>query len=453
MAGGTFSAYNKVRPGAYINVKSAKPAITDNNRGTVLLLNGVNYGWGNNGVITLTSDSDFKALIGVSVHDASAITISEALKNATYVKLVNVNTGTQASANDSSLPFNIKARYAGAKGNDITIDLVQSITNQSSVIVKTIFGTEVVDTQIIPVDHAEKIQDNDYVTFGVDTSKAQSISISGEKSVRLSGGNSTTATSDAQFNALSQALQTEQFQVATTAGFDEGDKIHGLLAQLVEDLRNNQGYKVTAVVPYSETEYDNEAVSVIENGVIYDDGTVVTPTIASAWFAGKSASVPFNKSLTYSIYEDVKAPYPALSQEQIIKSLNKGHIVFTARRDDSVVIEQDINTLTTFTDTKSSQFHKNRELRALDEIANHIENLFETGYIGQVTNNDDGRNLLKSSVTAYFKQLVTDGIIGDFDQADLTIAKGNADDTVVMTYSVTPVDSMEKLYNTITVTR
>lgn len=33
MAGGTFSAYNKVRPGAYINVKSAKPADTENNRG------------------------------------------------------------------------------------------------------------------------------------------------------------------------------------------------------------------------------------------------------------------------------------------------------------------------------------------------------------------------------------------------------------------------------------
>lgn len=453
MAGGTFSAYNKVRPGAYINVKSAKPADTENNRGTVLLINNTNYDWGKNGVITLSADSDFKAAIGVSLQDQKSVTIKEALKGAVYVKLINVNNGTQATANDNSLPYKITAKYAGAKGNDITIDFVQDIVNQNNIVVKTIFGTEVVDTQIVSADHAERIQDNDYVTFGADTSKATSISINGEKSVRLSGGNSTAATSDAQFNALADALQTEQFQVVTTAGFDESDKIHALLAQLVTDLRNNQGYKVTAVVPYATTDYDNEAVSVVENGVVEEDGTVLTASIASAWFAGQSASVPFNKSLTYAKFDGAKTAYPAKSQEAIIKALQSGHVIFTNRRDGSVVVEQDINSLVTFTDTKSSQFHKNRELRALDEIANHVESLFENGYIGQVTNNEDGRTLLKSSVTAYFKQLITDGVIGDFDQADLSVVKGDADDTVVMTYSITPVDSMEKLYSTITVSR
>lgn len=453
MAGGDFSAYNKVRPGAYVNVVSEKPMGVQDSRGTVLLMNGGNYGWGKNGIVYIDGDTDLVKTLGVSIFDEKAQTIHEALKNANLVKLINFNMGANATAQDKSIPYNISARYAGTRGNDITIDIAQDITDDSKAVIKTIFGTEVVDTQTIDVNHPESIKDNDFVTFKAIADGK--FDLDGEHTIKLAGGTSQDVTNrvDVLSDALSRALQSEQYDVATTAGMPVDSKLHVLLAQMVIDLRQKQGYKVTAVVPYSTTKYDDEAVSVIENGVIQGDGTVVSPSVICAWFAGMSASVALNESLTYVPYPSALTASPSLTQDDIIKALKAGHIVFTNRRNGAVVIEQDINSLTTFTSKKSVQFHKNRELRVLDTIANHIETLFEDSFVGSVTNNKDGQSLLKASVVSYFKGLAQDNVIGDFDSSDVVIEKGEADDSVVMSYAITPVDSMEKLYNVVKVTR
>lgn len=453
MAGGTFSAYNKVRPGAYINTISEQPTTVDDDRGTVLLINGINYGWGASGVVDIDQGASLKSILGVNLTDDKAKTIRQAfVGGASVVKLINFNDGSKATVSDNSLPYKITAKYNGDRGNDITLDFIQNIVDSSKVTVKTIFGTEVVDVQTIAISEPEKLQGNDYVDVQFTSGK---LDLQGEKAVKLTGGSYVDVTNniDAMSSALSNAIQSEEYNVVTAAGIDANSKLHQLLAEMVSDLRKNQGLKVTAVVPYAGFDYDDEAVSVVGNGVMLEDGTILENSTICAWFAGKSASVALNKSLTYVPYEGAMTAYPSLSQENIIKALQAGRIIFTNRRNGNTVIEQDINSLKTFTAEKSPQFRKNRELRALDTISNHVEDLFEDNFIGSVTNNADGRTLLKSSVTAYFKQLVTDGIIGDFDQADLSVVKGNADDTVVMTYSITPVDSMEKLYNTITVTR
>lgn len=447
MAGGKFNTFNKVRPGAYINTISAAPKEQADNRGTVLIYNGVSYGWGRDGVINLTIDSDFKAAIGVDVNDDKAATIKEALKGATVVKLININNGNKASGNDNSLPFSVTAKNAGTKGNEITIDVIQDAVVNTNYIIKTIFGTEVVASQTVPGDQLQFIKGNDFVDFNVTGNK---LSVNGQKSVKLSGG--TDKADGAAIDVIADVMQKETYQVIAAVGADVANNVVSLLPKLVADLRDNQGYKVTAVVAYNGTDFDNEAVSVVENGVIVN-GNVIDKQITAAWYAGQAAGVPFNKSLTYAVYTGATAPYPAVSNQDVINSLNAGHVLFTARRDGAVVVEQDINTLQTVTDTKSGQFKKNRIVRALDEIANHVEATFEKHYIGQVTNNEDGRVLLKAAIVEYLKGLVSNGVIGAFNADDLTIVKGNTDDSVVLNYAVTPVDSMEKLYNTITVTR
>lgn len=453
MAGGIFTLHNKVRPGAYINTKSAKPIAKDDSRGIVLLMNGIQYGWGNNGVVELTSDADFQSLLGVKNNNPSLLTVNEALKGATQVLLVNANDGNHAQYSDDSLPWTITANYAGTKGNDITIDLIQDAIDNTKIIVKTLFGFDVVDTQTISMNEPNYIQNNDYVSFELDNSKADKLKgFVGQNTVKLTGGTTNPVTDlSKQMNLLSAAMQKNHFTVATTAGFEENSNIHSLLVEMVKDLRDKQGLKVTAVVPYNTTKYDYEAVSVVENGVILQDGTIITPTVAAAYFAGKSSNVPLNESLTYADYDNAKQSYPALGNEEIIRSLKNGHIVFTDCQQGGVVIEQDINSLINFTDEKSYQFHKNRELRALDEIANNTKMVFERDYIGKSTNNASGRNVFKGDRVEYFKQLIGNNIIGDY--GDLEIEKGEEDDQVVINYSITPVDSMEKLYNTITVTR
>lgn len=452
MAGGTFSTYDKIRPGAYVNTVSERKNVIEDSRGIVLLMNSANFGWGKNGVITLSQDDDIKKILGVDLKSKEATTIRQAFEGGSlYVKLINFNMGTKATASDKAFPYEFTAKYNGLRGNNITIDFVQNIADTSKAIVKTMFGTEIVDVQNISIDHPEQLRSNDYIDINFTSGK---LDLQGERTVQLSGGTSQDASKiDVMSEALSRAVQSEQYNVATTAGIPADNKIHQLLAQMISDLRTNQGMKVTAVVPYSGIDYDSEAVSVVQNGVIEADGTAIDNSSICAWFAGQSASVPLNRSLTYAVYEGASNAYPSLTQDEIIKALKSGRIVFTNRRNGNVVVEQDINSLVTFTDNKSSQFHKNRELRALDAITNHIEEMFEEGYIGSITNNENGRTLLKSSVIAYFGKLVDDGIIGDFNPKEIIVEKGNADDTVLMQYAITPVDSMEKLYNTIKVTR
>ena len=421
-------------------------------RGTVLLMNGINYGWGKNGVIDISQEMNLKNILGVKLEDEKAQTIKQAFQGGvSHVKLINFNMGTAATASDKAFPYQFTAKYNGGRGNDITIDFVQSVSDSNKAVVTTMFGTDVVDSQLIEIDKPEQLESNDFVKIDFTTGK---LDLQGERTVKLAGGNSQDASKlEVMSDALSRALQTEHYNVVTAAGIAASNPIHNLLAQMVKDIRSQQGIKVTAVVPYAGKDYDNEAVSVVDNGVITSDGTIIDNSNICAWFAGQSASVPLNRSLTYVAYEDATTAYPSLTQEDIIKALKAGRIVFSNRRNGSVVVEEDINSLKTFTSGKSSQFRKNRELRALDTIANHVEELFETGFIGSVSNDSNGRTLLKASIMDYFAELASEGVIGDFDAKEIVIEKGSADDTVVMSYAITPVDSMEKLYNTIKVTR
>ncbi|MEB3365045.1 phage tail sheath subtilisin-like domain-containing protein [Lactobacillus sp. R2/2] len=69
-------------------------------------------------------------------------------------------------------------------------------------------------------------------------------------------------------------------------------------------------------------------------------------------FAGASSSADAAKSLTYVEYPDAISAYPKFNNDRTIQALEKGQIVFTTKRNETVIIEQDINSLTSFTETK-----------------------------------------------------------------------------------------------------
>src|SRR5690606_30721158 len=136
---------------------------------------------------------------------------------------------------------------------------------------------------------------------------------------------------------------------------------------------------------------------------------------------------------------------------QIIAALQAGEFVFTAT-DGRVVVEQDINTLHTFTPEKGKAFSKNRVLRVLDGLANDYMRVFSQSYIGKVPNNDDGRNLFKSEIINITNQYQNIGAVQNFDpQTDLEVLPGADSDAVVVNQWVWPVDSIEKIYMTVTV--
>ncbi|KRM69224.1 sheath tail protein [Apilactobacillus ozensis DSM 23829 = JCM 17196] len=447
MAGGNWVTQNKIRPGAYINTIGVDSPSADSYRGIVLLVDGVKHDWGNNGIIELDRGSNFKKELGSDLEDDSNKALRETVKSAQKVLYLNFNDGEKASLVDNSLPWKFTAKHAGAKGNNLKVDVIKGI-NDSSVTVKYIFNTSVVNTQ--KIEMAEEIMSDDYFDVEVaDDADNKFSKLAGENSYSLTGGSSKNL-DDSVPDIITEALETNIFNVVTTAGYPVNSNIHELVAQLVQDLREKEGYHVTAVIPtLPSSDYNYEGTSAVMNGVVLQDGTQIERTFAAGFFAGASASVPFNQSLTYYEYPEAIDTIPRLSNDLIEQAIKGGKVVFTNRRDGSVVIEDDINTLVRFTKTKPKFFAKNRLIRILDLIANDTKDTFEKVYIGKISNNATGRDLFKSDRITYLNGLQDAGCIEDFKASDIEVVKGENKDAVEVQLNVKPVDSMEKLYMTI----
>ncbi|MMZ64587.1 Phage tail sheath protein [compost metagenome] len=88
----------------------------------------------------------------------------------------------------------------------------------------------------------------------------------------------------------------------------------------------------------------------------------------------------------------------------------------------------------------------------MDAIANDLQRTFETQYIGKVNNDANGRNLLKAEAISYLDQMQGLGAIQNFDsQNDIEVLPGVDVEAVLINLAVQPVDSIEKIYMTITV--
>lgn len=480
MAGGTWRIQNKVRPGVYINVKGdGKPVLTTP-LGRLLMFQNKPLGWGKKGIIELTATSDFTALTGHKNTDKVLAPVYEALKDAETVLLLNDFDGGAKSTSTKEGVYTINAKYEGEQGNNISVSFAPApladSANTQDVTVTTIFGTKQVDQVKItlPLPKADAIAaaeltkedqlevHNDYVdiTFGTNPADVtKELNGKGEyplytaifngltqnaANVSLAGGTNGT---NKVVDDMNDYLENEFYAVATTAGWDESSNIHKLLVEEIKLLRENVGIKVRAVVPNEQgAVYNYEGVSTVLNGYVLNDGTVITPNIAAARFAGMSASATPDQALTYTQLDDAAEARPKLNNDKTIEALNAGQIVFTTRAGNRVVIEQDINSLTKFTSVKPKDFSKNRIIRTLDEICTNTTQTFETSFLGKVSNNEAGRNVFKANRIGYLTGLQNQNMIRDFENSDLTLSQGDEKDAVLMELYVTPVDAMEKLY-------
>lgn len=450
MAGGTWKAQDKRRPGAYINVVGNGQREAASSLGRVLLIRDKGLGWGKNGVIEVEANSDFTKKLGTTLDDPSLTALKETLKGASKVLVLNPNEGTAATLTKEGLPWTVTANYPGEKGNQITVSVEVSPADQNAATVSTIFGTKLVDEQSIKFNELDKFKGNDYITAKVVEEGSSKPVAFTNVSGALTGG--TTTESNKVESLLNDALENEEYAVVTTAGFEPSSNMNKLVVEAVKRLRENEGRKVRGVIPTdADTTYNYEGISTVVNGYTLSDGTNVDVKDATGYFAGISASADVATSLTYFEVEDAVSAYPKLDNEKTIKALDAGQIVFTTRPGQKVVIEQDINSLHKFTAEKPQSFSKNRVMRTLDEIATDTENTFERTYLGKAGNNAAGRDLFKADRIAYLMGLQNRNIIQSFKNTDVTIEAGNDTDSIVVNLAVTPVDAMEKLYMTMVV--
>ena len=87
----------------------------------------------------------------------------------------------------------------------------------------------------------------------------------------------------------------------------------------------------------------------------------------------------------------------------------------------------------------------------MDGWANDVARIFGERYLGTQTNSDTGRALFKADLVALGKEYEGIDAISGFAPDDVTVLQGDGKRDVSVACALTPNDSMEKLYMTVTV--
>ena len=438
--GGVFTTQNKVLPGAYINfVSKARALGAIGERGIVAVP--FTGSWGKeNEVMSLTAE-DFQkscmSVLGYSYTDDKMIPLREVFKGAREIKLFRLGTGTKAAATigtgDDCL--NVTAVCGGIRGNDIKIVIEANIDKEKSFVVKTLLGSDFTEVDSQVVTDVSELVSNDFVTFG------------GTKIMATAGTNLTGGTDEEiTGNDYSEFLDKIEAEDFTTVLYDGNDDVtKGLFASFVKRLRDDEGYKVTCVL-HDYAKADFEGVISVKNE-IETVGDIIDRTGLVYWAAGKTAGAEVNESLTNVKYDGELSVLASYKKSELKEFIEKGEFVLYGDKGEYKVLK-DINSFTSVTADKNSDFSNNQVIRVLDAVANDTARIFDSFYLGKVQNNATGRDIFKSELINYHNKLEAIQAIENFNTEDITVEKGSEKGDVVVNEYIEPVGAMEKLYMT-----
>lgn len=438
MAGGNWTTQNKALPGVYTNYLGSgnNPAVTGD-RGVA-------------GIPTIFPWLAEKTLISISGDAATklaaefgidAILVTEAMKNASQVYLYRLNTGTKATATIGNLLC--KALYSGIYGNRLSVSVENTVGQTGKFDVVTWLDTAEIDRQT--VTDISGLSSNSWVTFQKSGEDA-TLTVSAGMPLKEGANGSVT---NADYAAFLSAIELQTVD-AIACPSDDAD-IKALFVAFGKRMIKEEGKYLQVVTP--DTLADYEGIISVKNGVMLEDGTPVSNIMATAYIAGATAACSLAESLTNAPYigaVDVDERYSIAQQTEYAKS---GQIVFIPSPvgGNNVLIQKDINTLTTFTSDHTYAMSKNKVIRTLFSISREINNRGMLYYIGKVPNDKNGRGLFQANILAYFRSLEADGVIRDVVPEDIVVTQGNLIDAMVVNYAVRPVDVIETIYNTIVV--
>ena len=491
MAGGPWNSQNKVLPGVYINVQSQESVnISLGERGTVALPKSLS--WGPVGaVMEITPGEDLTPYIGYTIADEEALFLREMMKGSDVtsgpnkILLYRLNGTSGAAATVTVGILTTTANYVGTRGNDITVIVTADPDNVGYYDVNTVVDGMIVDSQYVgdplnlvknswvtfevPWTDAEEYDSTstyavgDYCyhsdtlyrcTTAISTAEAwtaghwtaETATLTTTVGTPLSGGvNPTIAASN--YATFLTDIEPYQFDILAYDGTDSTTKT--AFVQFINRMNNNIGKKCQLVMNNSGD--NNKYVIDVQNGVILNDGTTISAQQAAWWVAGAEAGAQYNQSLTYAQYPGAASANPKLSEASAESAVAGGSLCFIDTFG-IVKVCTDIDSKTTVVPREGAEFKKNRVMRVINQFCNDTYEHFSNYFIGKVDNNDNGRALLRTWIIGYLNEMQAGNGIQNFSADDVTVEPGQAIDAVVVNVAIMPVDSIEKVYLTVTVT-
>lgn len=443
MAGGKFDKLaGKVRPGTYMNFESTRSdTVGTSERGTVIIpLLKPSYGPAGSYIELTNAGPDAAyAKLGYSVYDSDPnrqmLLIREAFKNASKVLVYIPKEGAKAVAKHELEPnLTATAKHGGTRGNALTVTVAANPVGGFDVTVSLAGNTVAYYEGLSTVDDLIA-QDCEYVTF------TGSGALAAIAAMNLTGGTDATAQND----DLTTFMDTwEKVKFNTVAMPVTDSSMKAAIKTKIKYLRESMGRGVQAVVPDFPADY--EGIISIKNGYAIDDDKL-SAAEATAWVAGASAGASYVESLTYDAVDGATDLVDALTHEEYVDAINKGHFAFSISEENKVIVEYDINSLTSFKQPKDETYRKNRVVRVMDTFQESIQLNFPPN---KYANDSDGWDIMEGVGKSILKQFAEAGAITDVDYDNDFLVDRDASygDKTYFNVNLKPVDSAEKLFFT-----
>lgn len=439
MAGGTWTAQNKIRPGVYIRFSSVPDnSLTIGERGVVTICEPLSWGPVAQ-VISITADMDVTTITGYPMSDPKNRFLREIFKGTNRtdppreVLLYRPAASSGAAASATISPLTVTAKYQGARGNDISIIITELTDPADTFTVQTVVAGTIMDTQTVRT--ADELVPNDWVGF------SGTGALTATASTPLTSGADGTVSATAYSSYLT-AIEPYKFDVMIYDGTDP--TVQAAMESFIQRIADKAG-QYAQLVASGLTDPDSRFVINVESGATLEDGTALTPAQVCWWAGGALAGAQYNESLTYAQYPGAVSVSPVMTNAEYEEALQSGEFVLFA--DNGVVkVEQDINSLVTYTEDIGRVFHKNRVMRLCNTIANDLYAQFSANFIGQVNNNEDGRSRFKTVIVGYLMDIQANNGIQNFTADDVQVLPGEDIDAIVVNIAIQPLDAVEKIY-------
>lgn len=232
----------------------------------------------------------------------------------------------------------------------------------------------------------------------------------------------------------------------------------------IKQYRNDEKKTFKAVLPHYAGDHE---------GIINFTTEHITSTITGkkhsaaeycARIAGILAGLPLSRSSTYFVLNDIsEAETPDDPNDRI----NNGELIIVYDGE-KFKIGRGVNSLTTFTATKTEDVRKIKIVEGMDLYMDDIRDTFEEYYVGKVINDYDNKQMFVAAIGAYHKELMGDVLDRSYDNRvsvdveaqrtyleskgmdttdldDTAVAQANTGSKVFISANVKFVDAMEDL--------
>ncbi|WP_283609207.1 phage tail sheath subtilisin-like domain-containing protein [Faecalispora anaeroviscerum] len=416
----------KILPGTNIELKSGARDANLSVTGVVAMA--LPLSWGDQVTVINAGDNTLYSL-GYKTSAAALKLVREVMNGAKQLILYRLNAAGGKAFAEISSGVTAEAIFPGTRGNDLSVVIASSGTKW---LVKTYLGTQEVDSQVISTAA-------DFSPYYVALSGTGALTAA---TVKLAGGSDGTTESD--YTGFFTELEKREYNVICSTDSARAADV----VSFVKEQNRSKSY-VQGVVTGVQPNCENIYVCSSTGGVTAD--YELTPAESCATLAGLIAQAGVENSLTYhrgiTGWTDVQ---PHLTPDQQIRRTQNGEMLFVPLYGSPSVL-YDITSLTVVDEDHPKDFGKGLVVRTLQKYQGDLQKLLDTRCIGKIRNSVEGRAQIKAMVFEMTSQsYFAPGYIENFSADDITVAAGTERDAVNVVVGIQAVDTVDKIYVTVT---